>query len=116
MTNYRAALIIAIVSPPKAACTLPRGHNVAELLQFLNLSASHWWTCHNALDRLKNMTDEERGSLPDYGQLLAEAEVGLHLAESQQHEARQRLEEVSAMPPKWKAWPERRLLPRPDIW
>ena len=83
-----------------------------ELLSFMNETASHFWRCQIALNALFAMSPDEREATPHYLDLVNTARLGMAAARSLQELAAGRLERLSQLPEKWKAWPERRTEPR----
>ena len=104
-----------MILPNPSILQLPDGDNIPALLLFLNEAASFYWKCQTALERLDGMTNEDAEALPNRDAIRAAALRGQELATARQLEARIRLLALSALPPKWNVWPERRTIPRLDL-
>jgi hypothetical protein len=89
--------------------------DTASLMALLNDSATYYWRCQTAMDKLFQMDAAERQACPNYSNLLNAARLGMAAARQLQERARQRLERLAAFPQKWAAWPERRTVARPDV-
>lgn len=88
----------------------------AELLAIMNNAAALYWKSYTAIFHLKTLRIAEREAIPDFAEQLAEAEADLVRAQNMQQDARTALELRGEFPERWHKWPERRAVPRPDLW
>ena len=88
----------------------------AELLAILSNAAALYWKSYTAIFNLKTLRLDEREGIPDFAEQLADAEAGLVQAMNMERDARAALELRGEFPERWRKWPERRTVPRPDLW